>query len=269
MIMRFGRRAGVVPAAALLILSMQAAAIAAEKVDAIRLPLDTEFTGAVGKTVTDEPASIRNCARFAGGARPGTDGWRFDQPVPGGAVRAYTIGFIATIDGTPGAVLLGLTGDSVVRINVTPATLQGQFGPEDLLPVPAGVSGGLIDGGAGGSWLNTPTGWRLAAGALLVDGTAGDREAFALVAVCLPGAPASPSTSPSASASPSPSPSPSATHSSPTPSASPTATPPDTGGLPITGNRSGVVAFAGLAAVVIGGLLLAVRRRRDKVRFRA
>ena len=258
MFARIGRWSGAFSVSTCLILSIPAAARAAT----VPLTLDTSFTGATGKTIEDEPDSLRDCSAFPDGAKIDSDGWKFDQPVPGGTVQAYTIALIKTVNGVPEPVLLGITSAGVVRIAFNPATAQGQFGPDDLGPAPEGVTGGLADDGA---WLNTPAGWRLAFGALMVTGGAAGGGTFALTDVCLPAPAASPSVS-APSASRSVSPSASATSASPTTTAAAAAT--ETGGsLPITGSRTGPLALAGLALAIAGVLLLAVRRRR--IRFRA
>ncbi|MET3421360.1 LPXTG-motif cell wall-anchored protein [Actinoplanes tereljensis] len=170
---------------------------------------------------------------------------------------------IKTVGGSPEPVLLGITPDGIVQFKVTPATLQGQFTDDDVQPAPAGVSGALLDDGA---WLNTPAGWRLAFGALLVDGGSGGT--FALTEICLPAKAVSPaptvSSSPTATVS-------SSESTSPSSQAAATSSAPGAGGggLPITGSGSGPLLLGG--AVVAAGalLLLAFRRRREKIRFQA
>jgi hypothetical protein len=269
MIPRIARFTGVLTASCLAAFALQTAAFAAAD-DPAPLSLDKRFTAATGKGAGDQPSSLRTCTGFPEGAKSGTDGWEFDQPVAGGTPLAYVMGFIETVDGKANPALLGVIAGQLYKVDVNERTLAGQFGPEDLLPAPPGVTGALTTRGLR---LSTPQGWRLASGALLVTGgTAGPAKTFALTAVCLPPS-SSPSSSPSPSTSPSvsrpaaPSPSPSASAST-APGTSPSATPAAT--LPITGDRAGTVAVLGLVAVVAGLLLLgALRWRRDRVRFTA
>ena len=258
MIARIARGGGVVAASAILILSAQATALAAEGGTPAPLTLDKTFTGVSGKTIDDQPASLRDCRQFPEGAKKATDGWRFDQPVAGAQPLAYTVAFIETVDGKASPVLIGLIAGRLLQIDVNEETLKGNISQDDLEAAPAGVSGGLVDGGA---WLGTPHGWRLATGALMIDGDAGGVTTFSLTAVCPPPASPSPTTSTTRSASSSP-----AVAHSPSTSAT---TEPAAVGLAITGNRSGTVALLGLTAVALGVLMLAARRRRAKIRFRA
>ncbi|GIE77953.1 hypothetical protein Aph02nite_39030 [Actinoplanes philippinensis] len=275
MIGRIARCTGLLAASCIAAFALQTAAFAAEGEPA-PLSLDKAFTAATGKAATDQPAAIRTCGTFPGGGKPGADGWQFDQPVAGGTPLAYVMGFIETVNGAPKPALIGVIAGQVYEVAVNERTMAGQFGPEDLLPPRAGVTGGLTEAGL---WLGTPRGWRLASGALLVTGgTAGGAATFALTAVCLPPSASpspSPSPSPSRSASPQasrsvpPSVSPSASR-SPSAAVSPVASPTDTATLPITGGRPGVFALLGLATVTAGLLLLGTLRwRRDRVRFTA
>jgi hypothetical protein len=259
MIPRIARFTGLLTASCVAALSLQTAAFAAAD-DPAPLSLDKAFTAATGKAAKDQPSSIRNCTGFPEGGKSGTDGWQFSQPVAGGTPLAYVMGFIETVNDKAKPALIGVIAGQLYEVDVNERTLAGQFSAEDLLPARAGVTGGLT---ASGLRLSTPQGWRLASGALLVTGgTAGQATTFALTAVCLPPSP-SPSASPSVSRSAVPSASPS-TPASASASTSPSAT------LPITGGRAGTVALVGLAAVTIGLLLLvALHRRRERVRFTA
>jgi hypothetical protein len=287
MIARFARGGALITASCSMALSMQAAALAADEPSA-PLTLDKAFTAATGKTVQDQPAALRNCARFTGGAKNGSGGWYFDQPVQGAQPLAYVIGYIDTVNGKANSVLIGVLAGQLYRIDVNEQTAAGNFGPQDLQPPPAGVSGGLTGDGVR---LTTPQDWRLASGALMVTGGPATRSTtFALTAVCLPPSPTRPPVSPPSSPSPSPSPSrppagtgipvgngparpdepsPSAPASSSAAAAAPDADAEATGTLPITGGPGGALAGLGLASVAAGLLAVAAHRRRDRVRFRA
>src|SRR3954451_3636080 len=64
MIARMARMGGVVVASACLIISAQTVARAADGTPGV-LTLDKAFTAATGKTIDDQPASLRHCDQFA------------------------------------------------------------------------------------------------------------------------------------------------------------------------------------------------------------
>jgi LPXTG-motif cell wall-anchored protein len=255
MIARIAPLTGALATAMCGLLLVSAAPAAAEGDIATKLTLDTAYTGAVGRTIEEQPTTIRNCAAIPGGVKADTDGWSFNQPVVGAPVDAYVIGFITLVGETPTPVLIGITAGGLVQVPFSAEALQGQIKPSDLQPVPEGVTGGLLNAGAGGAWLGTPQGWRLAFGVLQIRWAPGGPTTFDLTAVCLPAVVSSPS--------PAPSPTPSGAGGG---AATPTPTTPASN-LPITGDRSAALAAAGFALLVVGVLLVVVRRRRNKVRF--
>jgi LPXTG-motif cell wall-anchored protein len=227
------------------------------------LTLDPAFAGPFGRTLEEQPATLRDCAAVPGGMQVGMDGWRFDQPVAGAPVSGYAIGFIKEVDGQLGTVVILISAAGLFEVTATAGAAR--FDASAVGPPPAGVTGGLVDAGAGGAWLGTPHGWRLAGGALEILASAGERTTFGLSAVCLPGS-ASPSPSPSSSL-PSSSPAPTISDPAAAPSTSAVATTPAAASLPVTGGRMPLLVVGGSALLVLGGALLAVRRQRDRVRF--
>jgi hypothetical protein len=242
------------------------------------LTLDDTFTV---MTAADEPAEVAGCAGIPGGSAAGLDGWVFGQPVKGVNALIYGIGFIPDPGSDKPPVYVGIAAAGVFPLPVetspsglapdartagdlasrlaaaVAATPQGRAAPAAKLaeteppPLPAGVAGGLLNDGADGAWLQTPSGWIIAAAALFVVADSAPAT-FDLTAVCLP--PAATPTPPPATTAPA--------------TTAPASTSPPVGGeaarpsLPITGDPTGIIAGAGVLAIVLGVVLrFAVRRR--------
>ncbi|MDT5036847.1 MAG: hypothetical protein QOE03_2032, partial [Micromonosporaceae bacterium] len=171
-----------------------------------------------GLTVTGVQA--RACTQIPGGAKIGTDGWVFSQPVKDPTELAYVVGLVAAPTTAPEPVLLGITKDGITGLKIDDSLkAKGKAGAKSLtrdtgdatkalaakagegtdpgttdildglvrIPAPAGVAGGLISDN-GGAWLQTPAGWIIAAGALLHIGGDTDATTFDLAGVCPPAA---------------------------------------------------------------------------------
>ncbi|NJC72796.1 LPXTG cell wall anchor domain-containing protein [Planosporangium thailandense] len=214
--------------------------------------------------------SPKGCDGIPGGAKTGTDGWVFNQPVKGATDYGYIVGLL-DMDNKQ-VVTLGISADGVTGLELDQSAAQGlkdgTLGSSAVkslaaaaaaddssdgvkeVPAPKGVAGGLTSTGEG--WLQTPAGWQLASGALLYSPQVeGAPEDFTLARVCAP-----------------------KTESSPTPTASVPAPPskaPGAGGgsgssLPVTGANVAAVAGVGVVLVAIGALFV-LRRRRDTTKF--
>jgi hypothetical protein len=152
----------------------------------------------------------RGCDGIAGGAQPGVDGWVFERPVTGAVAKVYGLLFatspidivVLRIDGN------GLHGvdvsDVTSLVNEVQAPLGGGVGSAGTVgagtvranAAPAGVTGGLIEGG--GAWARTPAGWRLVDGALYHGNVEDSPAEFSLLTVCAlePVAPVGPAVAP-------------------------------------------------------------------------
>lgn len=212
------------------------------------IPLDESLAA---KSLADL-ASQTDCSLIPGGAVADTDGWVFTQPLAQPVGVVYSIGFIILSD-PPSVVvfLVDATGISSVPLESGDQALAATTSALTrkslaALPLPEGVSGSLIDDGAGGVWLRTPAGWLIAAGALGAISETTDVTMFGLRSACPP-LQAQPSPSPSASPSPSPSISP-----------SPSAT------LPKTGAAVSTTGIAGAVLVLLGTGLLLIRKHRRR-----
>ncbi len=227
------------------------------------LKLDDKY---VLKKVTDLPAELLTCAHVPGGAKPGVDGWSFDQPMVGAHDILYVIGYIIDEPSGPTPILLGIGPGGVVTVPIstaaatvpgmvpgaiaTPAPSTTPSPAPTIGPPPPGVTGGLIDGGAGGAWLQTPKGWILGGGAMQGVVASTDAKTFGLTSACLPAASGTPSPSPTATG-------------SPTPPAVLPALQETTGTLPRTGAPVGLIVGTGVVLVGVGAALrLAYARRR-------
>src|SRR6266487_3119528 len=198
--------------------------------------------------------ATKGCDGITGGAKAGTDGWVFDQPVKGVTEYAYVFGFVDTkrkpvvllvTEGgvfgfdNPAAGALALESKAAGEL-----TSAEEGGDIDLPPAPEGVHGGLIPNGG---WLQTPAGWTLTIGFLVHDNETAGKAKFHLLRVCMP------------------------VTSTPTGTASPSQAGGTGGGsggsLPVTGANAGMLAGAGLLLVAVGAMLFVVRRRRDATKF--
>ncbi|MFG1603390.1 LPXTG cell wall anchor domain-containing protein [Actinoplanes sp. NPDC049265] len=261
MTMRVWRGAALAMSTVLVILSASSAAYADS--GEATLTLDPAFVGALGKTAAEQAADLSDCAAIPDEIDAGSAGWRFGQPATDASVLAYSIGYIGTVDGKPGAIVIGVTAEGIWRI-----TTDG--GQQEAVPVPEGVGGGLLDEGADGAWLRTPADWRLAPGALRVTGATGAvPKTFGLSAVCLPALP------PPASGAPDDDEEPGGEQPDAEPSASPstpvhvvTEVKPDSGGaaggLPVTGSPVQTITLAGLSLAALGALTVLLARRRSR-----
>jgi LPXTG-motif cell wall-anchored protein len=207
----------------------------------------------------------KGCTGIPGGAKVGTDGWVFSQPVADATEVAYIFGLLPSRTPDTEPVVLGINADGITGLKFDDAP-NPSSGLKDLtkdtsdeakaliakaaegddssaddsadgvteIPVPAGVSGGLIANN-GGAWLQTPAGWILAAGVLVHDKGKTNIEKFDLLRVCAPASP-------------------------------PTNAPGAGGGtgesLPVTGDNIGLLAGLGVLLLGLGAALLIVRRRR-------
>ena len=125
----------------------------------------------------------RGCDGVVGGPKPGADGWVFQRPVTGAIAKVY--GLLFATSPTDIAVLRidasGVHGVNVFDITSLVEEVQRPpGGPTTALP--AGVTGGLIDGA--GAWAQTPAGWRLVDGALYHGNVDDSPAEFSLLAVC-------------------------------------------------------------------------------------
>lgn len=245
--------------------------------------------------------ATKGCEGIVGGAKEGTDGWVFDQPVKGAENYAYLLGLvdaagekpallwiddkgIAAVDVTalapaPGVARSQATAggpkavaDAIARAKAKAQAAQSAKAKATIAEAPGRLPFDLpeaplpqgVAGGQiakGGAWLQTPAGWALVAGFMLHDAES-NVESFDLVSVCAPKVATVPSASASASASASPAPAASASAS----------TVGGTGGgtgasLPVTGTNVGILAGIGVLLVGAGAALFAVRRRRDATKF--
>jgi LPXTG-motif cell wall-anchored protein len=203
--------------------------------------------------------ATHGCNGIADGvAKPGIDGWFFNQPVTDEGIDdedvLYFFGFLT---GPDKGILLEVSSDGVhswVLSLAAMAKLKSAIKANSLkaaadtnepspIPLPAGVAG---KAGKGGAWLQTPAGWTLLAGALILnlpqeepeqtaatEETEPEPDIFDLVRTCLP-----------------------------LPSASPTPPP-----LPVTGTNTWYLAGAGTVLVAFGAVLFLLRRRRESVKF--
>jgi LPXTG-motif cell wall-anchored protein len=240
---------------------------------------DVELPGVAGLNLATVPTAAKDfnpkgCDGIPGGAKAGTDGWVFSQPVDGATDYGYIFGF-ANGDGQP--VVLGVGKEGVTGLQVDPSEAAGlkagrlssgdakalaqaveddaPSGDVEEVPAPAGVAGGLTSTGEG--WLQTPAGWQLVYGALLYSSAALDSPkefSFSLLRVCAPKADTAPA------------PTDTATAPAPAPSKAPGAGGGSGGSLPVTGANAGLIAGAGALLIGIGAVLF-VRRRRETTKF--
>lgn len=238
---------------------------------------DSEIGSATLKlsTVPTEAKNFgtKSCEGIPGGAKAGTDGWVFSQPVTGTQGYGYIFGLI---DGDQRVVVLGVDKDGVTGLKVKGATLQGlkagklsggeakslaktaegNTSPEEStspegdtssddveeIAAPEGVAGGVTATGEG--WVQTPAGWQLASGALLyAPAVENAPKEFSLLRVCVKA------------------------------DVAPPAAPGAGGGngqsLPVTGTNVAVLTSAGvlLIGVGVGAVLFVMRRRRETTKF--
>ncbi|MEN3305359.1 MAG: hypothetical protein V7603_1561 [Micromonosporaceae bacterium] len=205
----------------------------------------------------DAPVRLQSCVGIPGGAKRGVDGWVFDQPITVLDGPSYVIGYIDARSGTAVPVILEILPDRIGLVLFN----GGQPDPTaPLQPVPDGVIGGMLDGGMGGAWLQTPAGWELVFGVDNAQSGTATASTFGLTAVCLPTAESqSPTPSPVAA---SPSPSPVSPSTVPTTGAG-GGTGGGNAGLPVTGSPTAPLVAVGALLTGLGGALLLVRRRRS------
>lgn len=148
-------------------------------------------------------------------------------------------------------------------VSVTAKFDTDEDGIDDVTLVIPTDGGGFINGGGGNAtskaFIATTAGWSLIDASAVITGTA---ASFNLTHTCPAGTSTSPSPEVSPSPNPSESPDPSSSSSS---SSSGTTSPAGPGGgqLPVTGAAVGGIAVTGLAFIVAGVAMLALRRRRD------